>query len=137
MESEISRLTLIQQQNREDVQKIKQYENKIQNVDATRMLLDNLSTGTGVMTSQMEKLSKFTQAKDSLWLSNLTYGQAQNLKLEGYTLSRPIVRLLSDSYDFATLQNIIFDPIKEMRSFKFLIDAGKIVKGNMNNEQKN
>ena len=84
----------------------------------------------------MEKLSKFTKEKDSLWISNLTYGQVQNLKIEGYTLSRPLVRLLSDSYNLATLQNIVFDPIKEMRSFKFLIDAGKIVKGSTQNVPK-
>jgi hypothetical protein len=136
MENEINRLTLIQQQNREDVQKIKQYENKIKNVDQTKLLLDNLSSGAGVITRQMEKLSKFTKEKDSLWISNLTYGQVQDLKIEGYTLSRPLVRLLSDSYDLATLQNIVFDPIKEMRSFKFLIDAGKIVKGSTQNESK-
>jgi hypothetical protein len=137
MDNEIGRLTIIQQQNSEDVDKIKRYEKKIQNVDQTRLLMESLSTGTGVISSQMEKLSSFSEKKDSLWVSNLTFNLSQNLKIEGYTLSRPLVRLLSDSYKLSTLQNIIFDPIKDMRSFKFSIDAGKIVKGTLENEPKN
>jgi hypothetical protein len=137
MDNEIGRLTIVQQQNREDVDKIKRYENKIQNVDQTRLLMENLSIGTGVISNQMEKLSNFAEKKDSLWVSNLNYNQSQNLKIDGYTLSRPLVRLLSDSYNSSTLQNIIFDPIKDMRSFKFSIDAGKIVKGTLENEPKN
>lgn len=137
MDIEISRLTLIKQQSREDVEKIKRYERKIQNVDQTRIIMEKLSTGTGVINNQMEKISNFVKAKDSLWISNLAYDQLQNLKIAGYTLSRPLVRQLSDSYDLSTLQSIIFDPIKNMRSFKFSIDAGKIVKGSLANEPKN
>ena len=137
MDNEIRRLIFIQQQSSEDVAKIKRYERKIQNVDQTRMLMEKLSTGTGVISNQMEKLTTFVKAKDSLWISNLAYDQLHNLKIAGFTLSRPLVRHLSDSYDLSTLQSIIFDPIKNMRSFKFSIDAGKIVKGSLENEPKN
>jgi hypothetical protein len=137
MDNEIRRLTLIQQQNSEDVEKIKRYERKIQNVDQTRAVLEKLSNGTGVLNNQMEKLANFAKEKDSLWMSNLAYDNLQNLKIEGYTLSRLLVRQLSDSYNLSTLQSIIFDPVKNMRSFKFSIDAGKIVKGSLDNESKN
>ena len=137
MDIEIRRLTFIQQQNREDVEKIKRYEGKIQNVDQTRMMLGKLSLGTGVISNQMEKLTNIVKAKDSLWISNLSYDQLQNLKIEGYTLSRPLVRQLSDTYKLSILQSIIFDPVKDMRSFKFSIDAGKIVEGSLENEPKN
>ncbi|MGB5846856.1 MAG: hypothetical protein WBH40_00120, partial [Ignavibacteriaceae bacterium] len=137
MDNEIRRLTLIKQQSREDVEKIKRYEGKIQNADQTRMIMEKLSTGTGVIKNQMVKIANFVKAKDSLWISNLAYDQLQNLKIAGYTLSRPLVRQLSDSYNLSTLQSIIFDPIKNMRSFKFSIDAGKIVKGSLENEPKN
>ncbi|MHA2121393.1 MAG: hypothetical protein ACW990_09345 [Promethearchaeota archaeon] len=136
MDNEIRRLTIIQQQNREDVEKIKRYERKIQNVDQTRMKMEKLSTGTGVISNQMEKLASFVKTNDSLWISNLAYDQLNNLKVAGYTLSRPLVRKLSDSYNLSILQSIIFDPIKRMRSFKFSIDAGKIVKGYLVNEPK-
>jgi predicted nucleic acid-binding protein len=136
MDNEIRRLTLIQQQNREDVEKIKGYERKIQNVDQTRMMLEKLSVGTGVISNQMEKLANFVKAKDSLWINNLAYDQLQNIKIAGYTLSRPLVRQLSDSYSLSTLQSIIFDPVKNMRSYKFSIDGGKIVKGSVENEPK-
>jgi Tfp pilus assembly protein PilN len=137
MDNEITRLTFIQQQNREDVEKIKRYEGKIQNVDQTRAMMEMLSLGTGVISNQMEKLTNIVKAKDSLWISNLAYDQLQNLKIEGYTLSRPLVRQLSDSYKLSTLQSIIFDPVKDMRSFKFSIDAGRIVEGSLENEPKN
>ncbi|MCK4797044.1 MAG: hypothetical protein KAT05_06655, partial [Spirochaetes bacterium] len=137
MDNEIRRLIFIQQQSSEDVAKIKRYERKIQNVDQTRMIMEKLSTGTGVINNQMEKLTTFVKAKDSLWISNLAYDQLQNLKIEGYTLSRPLVRQLSDTYKLSTLQSIIFDPVKDMRSFKFSIDAGKIVEGSLENEPKN
>ncbi|MGB5895706.1 MAG: hypothetical protein WBG58_16130, partial [Ignavibacteriaceae bacterium] len=113
------------------------YEGKIKNVDQTRAMMEKLSLGTGVISNQMEKLTNIVKAKDSLWISNLAYDQLQNLKIAGYTLSRPLVRQLSDSYNLSTLQSIIFDPINNMRSFKFSIDAGKIVKGSLENEPKN
>jgi hypothetical protein len=71
-----------------------------------------------------------------LWINNLAYDQLQNIKIAGYTLSRPLVRQLSDSYSLSTLQSIIFDPVKNMRSYKFSIDGGKIVKGSVENEPK-
>jgi len=137
MDKEIIRLIFIQQQSSEDVEKIKRYEKKIQNVDQTRTMMKKLSLGTGVISNQMEKLTNIVKAKDSLWISNLTYDQLQNLKIEGYTLSRPLVRQLSDTYKLSTLQSIIFDPVKDMRSFKFSIDAGRIVEGSLENEPKN
>ena len=101
------------------------------------MMLGKLSLGTGVISNQMEKLTNIVKAKDSLWISNLSYYQLQNLKIEGYTLSRPLVRQLSDTYKLSIIQSIIFDPVKDMRSFKFSIDAGRIVEGSLENEPKN
>lgn len=137
MQNNINRLVTIQQQNREAVEKIKSYENKIKNSGQTKIVLDQLSRGTGILSNQMWKLSNFTQQKDNIWISNLSYKNQDNLKIEGYTLNRFSARKLSDSYNSAILESIIFDPIREMRSFKFSISAGGIIEGSESNAPKN
>ncbi len=134
-DAEISKIQLIQAQNQATVNKIKSYQNKIQNVDQTKVILDQLSNGTGILSEQMKKLSSFTNNRRNVWISSIKMDLNKNLKLGGYTLSRPVAKELSDSYNGAVLQNIIYEPLRETRTFKFSIDAG-ILPGGMTNDEK-
>jgi hypothetical protein len=134
-DAEISKIQLIQAQNKATVNKIKSYENKIQNVDQTKAILNQLSSGTGILSDQMKKLSTFTNYRRNIWMNSLKLDITKNLKLAGYTMSRPMVKELSDSYNGATLQTIVYEPLREIRTFKFTIDAGNLL-GEVSNETK-
>ena len=101
-------------------------ENKIQNVDQTKTVLNQLSNGTGILSTQMKKLSNFANGKRNMWMNELTMDKQKDLKLGGFTFSRIIVKELSDSYKGAILQNIVYEPLRDTRTFKFLINAGGI-----------
>lgn len=123
-DSEIARIKAILDQNRQTLDKIKRYQERIQNVDKTKAVLSQLSSGTGIVSAQLKKLSGFASSKGNLWISQVVMDQAKNLRLSGYTFSRVAVKDLSDSYENAVLQNIIFDPLKDSRAFKFSVNAG-------------
>lgn len=134
--NEISKIQLIEVQNREKIAKIKSYENKIQNVDKTKVVLNQLSKGTEILSNQLKKLSDFTSYKRNLWMSSLKMDINKNAKLNGFTLSRPVVKELSDSYNGSVLENIIYEPLRETRTFKFSIDAGNLLGGTTNETKK-
>ena len=135
-DTEISKLLLIQAQNKAIVDKIKSYENKIQNVDQTKTVLNQLSSGTGILSTQMKKLSNFANGKRNMWMNELTMDKQKDLKLGGFTFSRIIVKELSDSYKGAILQNIVYEPLRDTRTFKFLINAGNLMGGKPDEEKK-
>ncbi len=122
-DQEIIRITAVLDQNRAMLEKIKRLEARITNADQTRAVLRQLSAGTGILSGQVKKLSNFTRNKGNLWITQVGIDQSRKLTLGGYTFSRPVVKQLSDSYDGALLQNITFDPLRNTRVFKFLVNA--------------
>ena len=131
MKSEINQLHLIQEQNKETVNKIKSYQARIKNVDQTKLTLNQLSSGTGILSDAIKKVADFTGGKKNLWISDLKINADKSWQVSGYTLSRMYVKELSDSYEQSLLQNIIYEPLRDYRAFKFLIDSGnnRTVKG--------
>ena len=137
MQKKIEELLIVQQQNKLLVEQIRNYENKIQNADRTRTVLDQLSSGTGILSEQMMKVSLFTFNKSNIWINHLSYKNQNDLKVEGFTLNRAEARRLSDSYKAATLNSVVFEPIREMRTYKFSIAAGQLIEGSVKNAPKN
>ena len=64
-----------------------------------------------------------------MWISNIDLSAAKELKISGYTLFRPLARQLNDSYDSAILNNVLFEPLRDYKTFKFLIKAGSLNEG--------
>ncbi|HSR18794.1 MAG TPA: hypothetical protein VLM39_11950 [Ignavibacteriaceae bacterium] len=135
-DAEISKIQLVLAQNQATVNKIKSYENKIKNVDQTKVVLNQLSSGTGILSTQLRKLSNFTNYRRNIWMSGVNMDVNKNLKLSGFTLSRPMVKELSDSYNGSVLQNILYEPLRDMRSFKYSIDAGNLLGGLTSEKEK-
>ena len=135
-DAEIQKMLIVQERNRETVNMIKSYENKIKNVDKTKGVLNQLSSGTGLLSETVEKLAKFTDQRRNMWIGQVTLDKNHSLKISGYTLSRIPVKSLSDSYNKAVLKNIIFEPLRDYRVFKFSIDVGRLIGGQKQNEPK-
>jgi len=129
VDSEIGRIHLIQQQNRETVNKIKSFENKIQNADKTRNTLAQLSSGTGILSTNVKKIADFVGRRRNLWISDINLSAAKELKITGYTLFRPLARQLNDSYKSAILNNVTYELLRDYKSFKFLIDITNLNEG--------
>ncbi|HZW38582.1 MAG TPA: hypothetical protein VFF33_04705 [Ignavibacteriaceae bacterium] len=128
---ELSKLLLIEAQNKEVVEKIKSYQNKISNVDRTKNVLNNLAIGTGILSQQLFKLSDFTDRRGNIWMSKISIDLNKNLDLQGYTFSRLVAKELSDSYPGSLLQNVAYEPIRDTKVYKFTINAGNIMKGGL------
>ena len=58
------------------------------------------------------------------------------LSWAGFTFSRIVVKELSDSYNGAILQNILYEPLRDTRTFKFSINAGNLMGGVQNEKKK-
>jgi hypothetical protein len=129
---EIKKFNVFEEQNRATVDQLKSYENKIANVDQTKAALNQLSHGTGLFSTQLGKIATFTNQDKILWISKINMDDQRDVGISGYTFSRRRVKDLSDVYKNSTLENIIFDPLRETRAFKFKIDAGIIPEGEEN-----
>ena len=100
------------------------------------LFLTSYPAGTGIVSEQMKKLSGFTNQRRNMWMNQLTMDKQKNVKLGGFTFSRIVVKELSDSYKGAILQNILYEPLRDTRAFKFLINAGNLMGGIKNEEKK-
>ncbi len=129
MDNEIGRIHLIQEQNRETVNKIKSFENKIQNSDKTRKTLAQLSSGTGILSANVKKIADFVGRRRNMWISDINLSASKELKISGYTLFRPLARQLNDSYDSAILNNVTYELLRDYKAFKFSINTGTINEG--------
>ncbi|MDR3610457.1 MAG: hypothetical protein P4L27_07845 [Ignavibacteriaceae bacterium] len=130
--SEIATYKAVEEQNRTAVEQIRSYENKIANVGQTKAVLNQLSGGFGILSTQIKKIANFTGQDKILWISKITMDERKDLGIAGYTFSRRRVKDLADAYNGSTLENIIFDPLRDTRAFKFKIDAGIIPAGEGN-----
>ena len=133
--SELEKIKVIEDQNRAAVEQIKSYENKIANVGQTKTILDQLSMGTGILSTQIKKLANFTNQDKIMWINNITLDEKRDLGIIGYTFSRRRVKDLADAYNSSILQNIIYEPLRNTRAFKFKVDAG-IIPGGVSDETK-
>ncbi len=84
----------------------------------------------------MKKLIQFRQSEKKYVDEQLTMDKQKNVKLGGFTFSRIVVKDLSDSYKGAILQNILYEPLRDTRAFKFTIDAGNLMGGVQNEKKK-
>jgi len=125
IDDEISNLQTIQAQNKEAAEKIKSYENKIKNVDQTKATLDQLSDGSGVLSDQLRKLAYFADARRNLWFSQLLMEPNYTMAISGFTYSRPAIKTLSDTYPQSLLESIVYEPLRDTRTFKFKILSDK------------
>ena len=127
--SEIAKFAVVQEQNHDAVEQIKSYENKIANVGQTKAILGQLAGGTGILSHQLKKIANFTSQDKILWVSSINMDERKDLVVSGYTFSRRRVKDLADSYNGSILENIIYEPLRDTRAFKFKIDAGIIPAG--------
>jgi hypothetical protein len=93
--------------------------------------MNSLSSGREVLSTQMKKLSNFTDDRRNLWISSISIDPVKKMKIEGYTLNRLAAKSLRDSYNGSLLMSMLYEPLR-LKSYKFSIDAGNMPGGKQN-----
>jgi hypothetical protein len=119
LNEEIAEKTIVMRQNQETLGKIAQLEGKISSFDQTQAILDSATVGTGVWNEILQDLSKLTSKKKSIWLSKLTRSDQQTIIAEGYSLSRFALTDFAYSIEQATLNNMLYESLRDRNAYKF------------------
>lgn len=125
LDLEIAQLTKLNDQNKTLVGKINVYQEKMQNFDKIHQTLGTLSEGTKVLSNHLNKLSSFTGANRNIWLNQLTLGDDKTINIVGTTFSRKTAKYLAESYPNMIFHNVVYEPVREVRAFKFQITQNK------------
>jgi hypothetical protein len=119
LNTEIEEKTLLMRHNQETLGKIGKLESKISGFDQTQAILDSATVGTGVWNQILQDISKFTSKKKSIWLSKLLRSDPQTISTEGYSLSRYALTDFAYSIEKATLNNMIYESLRDRNAYKF------------------
>lgn len=120
MDKEIERLTQLQIKNQTILDQMTGFSVKINNFDATQSILDSASLGTGAWGHNFEKISNFIEKKQSFWISKLATKE-NVIELNGYALSRKALTEYAEMNKTSLLQNMLFEPLREVRAYAFVL----------------
>ena len=118
LEKEIAQQTVLLRQNQEILGRIADLESKISSFGQTQTILDSASAGTGVWSKVTEHFSDFCGSKQNIWLTKLG-ADANNIVIEGYTLSKLSPTELAYTIDGANLKGIFAESIREEPAYRF------------------
>lgn len=122
LDFEIERITAQQQQNQALVAEIAPLERRINNFDATQAILDSASTGAGVWNNTLLKLSDFIERRRNFWLTRLETVYEDEVRINGYSLSRSVLTEFAQSNNAALLKFINYEPLREKSAFAYTIN---------------
>ncbi len=126
LDVEISKNTILQQQNLEILNRIAEVEGKINSFDQTQTILDSANTGTGIWTRLVKDISDFAQGRQTLWFTKLVKEENSKVIIEGYALNKYV--LTDFAYALkgnALLKNILFESLREKNAYKFTVTFNK------------
>ncbi len=122
LNTEIAKQTILLRQNQEIVDKITQIEGNIKNFDKTQAILDSAAVGTGVYSRVLQHLSDFFNGKKNIWLTRLAKNDAKNeLVMEGYSLSKPVLTELAYTVNSAVLKGVFYEELRDKNTYKFTL----------------
>ena len=116
---EIERLTEMQSQNQAIVDEITPLDARINSFDATQAILDSAAIGAGVWNKSLTKISDFMERRRNFWITRLSNTAADEIEIDGYSLTRSVLTEFADSNRSTLIKNINYDPIREKSSFSY------------------
>jgi len=119
LDFEIERLTQRQAQNQAIVDEITPLDNRINSFDATQGILDSAAAGSGIWNKSLINIADFMERRRNFWITRLENPTAEQIVVNGYSLSRSVLTEFADSYRSATLKNIIYEPLREKSAFSY------------------
>lgn len=122
LDFEIERITAQQQQNQALVAEISPLEQRINSFDATQAILDSATTGSGIWNSTIVKVSDFIERRRNFWLTRLETVSSDEVKINGYSLSRSVLTEFAQYNNTALLKFINYEPLREKSAFAYTIN---------------
>jgi len=122
LDFEIERLTVLQQQNQALVDEITPLDARINNFDKTQAILDSATTGSGIWNKNLTKVSDFIERRRNFWLTRLETVSAEEVKINGYALSRSVLTEFAQYSNTALLKFINYEPLREKSAFAYTIN---------------
>jgi hypothetical protein len=122
LDFEIERLTSLQQQNQALVEEIAPLERRINSFDATQTILDSAVIGSGIWNSTLVNISDFIERRRNFWLTRLETVSSDEIKINGYSLSRSVLTEFAQSNNTALLKFINYEPLREKSAFAYTIN---------------
>lgn len=121
LDTEIARLTRLQQENQALMDQIYPLSDKIAGFDVTKSILDSATAGTEIWGQALEKISDFVERRRSFWITSIQNYSQNQIRINGFSLSRSVLTEFADYYDSAILENITYEPLRENNAFSFNI----------------
>lgn len=122
LDFEIERLTLRQQQNQALVEEITPLDMRINSFDATQAILDSAALGAGVWNSTITRVGDFIERRRNFWLTRLETVSADEIKINGYALSRSVLTEFAQFSNTGLLKFINYEPLREKSAFAYTIN---------------
>ncbi len=121
LDVEVQRLTKLQQENQALMDQIYPLSNKIAGFDVTKAILDSATVGTEIWGETLDRIADFVERRRSFWITNIQNYAPNQLRINGYSLSRSVLTEFADYYTSSILENITFEPLRESNAFSFNI----------------
>lgn len=122
LDFEIERLTQRQIQNQALVDEITPLENRISTFDATQTVLDSASAGAGIWNKNLMRISDFMERRRNFWVTKLETSAKDEIKINGYALSRSVLTEFAEFNGSSLLKNINYEPLREKSAFSYNIN---------------
>ena len=119
LDSEIQQKNLIIRQNQETLSKISELEGKISSFGQTQAILDSAAVGTGIWKGVLKDVAAFCGSKQNIWISSVVRDNSNNIKIEGYSLSKYSPTDMAYSLDNAQLNSMLNEALREKNAFKY------------------
>ena len=121
LNEQITTKTILQRKNQQTLNKISDFQTKINNFSQTQAILDSASAGTGVWTKVMKQISGFLGSHRNLWLTKLTKSPGGSVVMEGYALSKNVLTDFAYSIKKAQLKSVMYESLRDNNAYKFNI----------------
>lgn len=119
LDAEIARLEQLQRQNQEIMDQIYPLSEKIAGFDVTKTILDSATVGTEVWGETLNNMADFIERRRNFWITKIEASASDELRINGYSVSRSVLTEFADFYNTSLLKNIIYEPLRDRNAFSF------------------
>ncbi len=118
-DKEIAHYNKVIESNRVISDEIIKYSNKISSFDQTQALLDSAAAGTEVWSKMLVKVSDFMERRRNFWITKMETTSKDEIKLDGYTLSRSVITKFADYNNSSLLNSVNYDQLRDQDAYAY------------------
>lgn len=119
LNSELERLQRLQQENQALMDQIGPLSDRIAGFDVTKTILDSATAGTEIWGETLDNISDFVERRRNFWITSITNFGGNQVRINGYSLSRSVLTEFADYLSQAVLESVIYEPLRESDAFAF------------------